>query len=396
MDIERLAKEVEGYVIKCRRHLHAYPEESCKEQKTTEFILGELAKMGIAAQRFDDITGCVGTIEGGRGGAVVMLRADIDALPIKEATGLTYASQNEGVMHACGHDCHTAMLLGAAKILNDNKEQIAGTVRLLFQMGEELGVNAGKYVERGALDDVDAVFGMHVWSHVDAGRVNFEYGERMACSDLFKIGIEGKLAHGSAPHQGRDAIVAAAASVMALQTICSRQVDPLDSFVLSVGIMKGGTKENILSDYAELEGTVRTFNRDLRASMPRRIADIVENVAHGYGCIAKCEYRNGPAPLINDDEQLVRIARGAAAKVMGEEALTPLTKMMGAEDFSALLEAAPGVYGYLGVRNEAKGIVCSHHSPTFDVDEDVLYHGAGIYAQFAFDYLREKAQASAE
>lgn len=387
MNVKELAKEQESYVIQCRHYLHSHPELSTKEVNTTRFIKEELEKMGVEVQEFEGITGCVGTIKGDKPGKTVMLRADIDALPITENPGKSYCSLNPGVMHACGHDCHTSMLLGAAKILSAHRDEIHGTVKLIFQMAEEIGRKSEEYVKRGALEGVDAIFGMHIWSAVPAGKVNFESGERMACSDRFTIKIHGKSSHGSAPHEGKDAIIAGAAAIQALQTIPSRINNPFNALVVTVGIFNGGTKENIIADQAELTGTVRAFNREFRNSMPEVIKSVVESVVKGYGCSAEVDYYFGPSPLINDHEDLVQIARGAASKEMGEDALIPLKKMTGAEDFSVYMETVPGVFGYLGCRNEEKGIIAAHHHPAFDVDEDVLYHGTGIYVQFALDYL---------
>lgn len=387
MNVKELAKEQESYVIQCRHYLHSHPELSTKEVNTTRFIKEELEKMGVEVQEFEGITGCVGNIKGDKPGKTVMLRADIDALPITENPGKSYCSLNPGVMHACGHDCHTSMLLGAAKILSAHRDEIHGTVKLIFQMAEEIGRKSEEYVKRGALEGVDAIFGMHIWSAVPAGKVNFESGERMACSDRFTIKIHGKSSHGSAPHEGKDAIIAGAAAIQALQTIPSRINNPFNALVVTVGIFNGGTKENIIADQAELTGTVRAFNREFRNSMPEVIKSVVEPVVKGYGCSAEVDYYFGPSPLINDHEDLVQIARGAASKEMGEDALIPLKKMTGAEDFSVYMETVPGVFGYLGCRNEEKGIIAAHHHPAFDVDEDVLYHGTGIYVQFALDYL---------
>lgn len=387
MNVKELAKEQESYVIQCRHYLHSHPELSTKEVNTTRFIKEKLEKMGVEVQEFEGITGCVGTIKGDKPGKTVMLRADIDALPITENPGKSYCSLNPGVMHACGHDCHTSMLLGAAKILSAHRDEIHGTVKLIFQMAEEIGRKSEEYVKRGALEGVDAIFGMHIWSAVPAGKVNFESGERMACSDRFTIKIHGKSSHGSAPHEGKDAIIAGAAAIQALQTIPSRINNPFNALVVTVGIFNGGTKENIIADQAELTGTVRAFNREFRNSMPEVIKSVVEPVVKGYGCSAEVDYYFGPSPLINDHEDLVQIARGAASKEMGEDALIPLKKMTGAEDFSVYMETVPGVFGYLGCRNEEKGIIAAHHHPAFDVDEDVLYHGTGIYVQFALDYL---------
>ena len=390
MNIHDSAQALRDHIIGMRRHIHRHPELSCQERETTAYILAELADIGIPAVTFDGITGCVGVIEGGRPGPTVMLRADIDALPIREDSGVEYQSVNEGVMHACGHDCHTAMLLGAARILWDMRDSLPGTVKLLFQMGEEVARKAEEYVVRGALEGVDAIFGMHVWPALDSGTFNFETGERMACSDRFTIQIRGTAAHGSAPHLGHDAILAGAAAVMALQSVPSRQNNPLDSLVVTVGMMNGGTKQNILSDHLELVGTVRAFNREFRASMPERIRAVVENTVAAYGCTADCDYYFGPSPLINDDAELVAVAGDACAQVLGRDAFRALPKSTGAEDFSVYMEHIPGVYGYLGIRNPEKGLVCTAHHPGFVVDEDVLADGAEIYVRFAADYLARK------
>jgi len=387
MNINEKAKSLENKIIEDRRYLHQHPELSCQEVETTKYVVSRLQEMGIEVKTFDDITGCVGTIKGDHPGKTVMLRADMDALPINETSGIGYCSMNEGVMHACGHDCHMSMLLGAAAILNEMKSDIHGTVKLIFQMGEEIGRKSEEYVKRGALEGVDAIFGMHVWPSVDTGKANFEYGERMACSDRFTINVKGTAAHGSAPHRGHDALLAASACVLALQTIVSRQKNPLDSAVVSVGKMNGGTKLNILADQVELVGTVRAFNREFRNSMPQRIEEIVKNVAAGYGCTAECDYYFGPSPLINDDQHLVDCARKAMDQVLGENAFVPVEKMTGAEDFSVYLEHVPGVFGFLGIKNEAKGVACINHHPGFVVDEDALKYGAAIYVNFAVNYL---------
>ncbi len=390
-DLHEAVQTQEEHILEMRRHLHRHPELGCEEFETTAYILAELQAIGIPVITYDGITGCIAVIEGGKPGRTVMLRADIDALPITEQTGLPFASENPGVMHACGHDCHTAMLLGAARALWGMREELQGTVKLIFQMGEEIGRKSEEYVKRGALEGVDAIFGMHVWPSMLTGTFNFEDGERMACSDRFTIQIHGTAAHGSAPHLGHDAVLAAAAAVMALQSIPSRQNNPLDSLVVTVGMMNGGTKQNILADHVELVGTVRAFNRSFRNSMPERIRTVVQNTVQAYGCTAECDYYFGPSPLINDDPMLVRIARSAAGQVLGKDAYRESQKVTGAEDFSVYIEHIPGVYGYLGIRNPEKGIDCGNHHPCFLVDEDVLVKGAEIYARFARDYLAETA-----
>ena len=388
MNIKELAQNEKKYIITQRRFFHKYPELSTQEINTTKQIAEELSSMGIEVATFENLTGVIGTITGSKPGKTVMLRADIDALPINENPHKNFASANPGVMHACGHDCHIAMLLGAAKILSAHKEELAGTVKLLFQMGEEIGVESRHYVENGSLQRVDAIFGMHIWSLLDSGFANFEDGERMASSDRFTIKIIGNSSHGSAPHEGKDSIVAAAAIVMALQTLVSRINNPQNTFVLSVGMMNGGTQSNILAGKTELVGTTRTFNREFRKGLPKLISDMAALIAEGYGCEAETEYCFFPGPVINEHLELNKIAREAVIKQMGEKALVHLDKMMSAEDFSVYMEKTPGVYGFLGARNKEKGICCVHHHPNFDVDEDVLPDGTGIYAQFAVDFLK--------
>lgn len=391
MDCKALALQEKDYIIGLRRWFHAHPELGTEEIRTTERIAEELRAAGVEVETFPDITGCIGTLRGEKPGPTVMLRADIDALPIQEAaSGKPYCSQNPGVMHACGHDCHAAMLLGAAKLLAAHKDEIAGTVKFLFQMAEEIGTESRHYVEKGCLNGVDAIYGMHVWSLLPAGTFNLEDGPRMACSDRFTIRIYGQAAHGSAPHQGHDAVVAAAGIVMALQTLVSRVNDPQNTFVLTTGIMNGGTRDNIIAAKAELIGTTRTFDKAFRKTIPELIRRTAEAAAEAYGCTADCTYFFGPAPLINDHPELNGIARHAAEAILGPDSLVPMERQMGAEDFSVYMDGTPGLYGFLGCRNEEKGITSPHHSDTFDVDEDVLPLGTAIYMQFALDFLNRK------
>lgn len=391
MDCKALALQEKDYIIGLRRWFHAHPELGRHEIRTTERIVSELRSFGIEVQTFPDITGCIGTLRGARPGKTVMLRADIDALPIQEADlSKPYASQNPGVMHACGHDSHTAMLLGAAKLLAAHREEISGTVKFLFQMAEEVGADAREYPKRGCLDGVDAIYGSHIWTLLPSGKFNIEAGPRMASSDRFTIRIHGKAAHGSAPHQGRDAVLAAAGVVMALQSLVSRTNDPQNTFVLTTGVMNGGTRDNIIAAEAELIGTTRTFNREFRKTLPDMILRTAKAAAEAYGCTAELDYFFGPAPVINDHEDLNDIVRAAAKDLLGEDALVPMDRQMGAEDFSVYMEHVPGVFAFLGCRNEAKGIDSPHHSTTFDIDEDVLPSGTAMYMRFAVDYLNKK------
>lgn len=388
-DIKAEALELKNYILEQRHYLHAHPELGRHEVNTTAHIAAELVKIGVHVKAFDDITGCIGIIKGAHPGKTVMLRADIDALPITEnQNGRDYASKNTGVMHACGHDAHIAMLLGAAHILAAHRQELHGTVKLLFQMAEEIGTESRHYVEKGELDDVDAIFGQHVWNLLEHGTANLEDGERMACSDRFTITVHGKAAHGSAPHEGVDTIAAASAVVMALQALVSRRNDPKNTFVLTVGMMNGGTASNIIADKTEIVGTTRTFNKQFRKTLPEQIQNVVDGVCAAYGCTADCTYFFGPAPLINEHQELNDMARAAYKYMLGENSLVQMPKQMGAEDFSVYMEKVPGVYGFLGSRNEGLGLCAPHHHPDFEPDESVLPYGTGVYAYFAMEYLK--------
>ena len=388
MNIRELAEKHDSYIIEQRRFFHRIPELSFQEVETTKALKERLEVMGIPVTTFSDYNGLIGVIKGGKPGKTVMLRADIDALPVEEHTGLPFCSTN-GNMHACGHDCHMAMQLGAAKILMDVREELAGEVRLLFQAAEESCYGARYYIEHGCLDDVNAVFGMHIWNNVDAPKFNLETGGRMASCDNFNVTVKGLSAHGSAPHLGHDAIVAAASIIMNLQTFASRNNDPLNPLVVTVGVLQGGRGQrfNIIANEVKMEGTIRTYSREMRKTIEADLRRIVTCTAQALGCEAEFDYHMYLAPVINEHEDLNRIARNAAVKLYGEECLAHMDKTMGSEDFALLMEKVPGFYGFIGCRNPAAGKIYPNHNDKFDVDESVLHRGAALYAQFAVDYL---------
>ncbi len=391
MNIKTSAEKYNDYIIERRRFYHSIPELSFEEVKTTKAIAEDLKAMGIEVETFPDYNGLVGTIIGGKPGKTVMLRADIDALPVEEHTGLPYASTN-GNMHACGHDAHISMLLGGAKILSDMKDEIKGTVKLLFQAAEESCYGAKYYVEKGVLDGVDAIYGMHIWGSLDAPYFSLESGNRMASVDNFKITVTGITSHGSAPHLGKDAVVAASSIIMNVQTVVSRINDPLNPLVVTIGKIKGGQRFNIIANNVEMEGTIRTHSREARANIEKQLRDIVENTGKALGCKAQLEYSYFASPIINDHEDINNIVRNAAVSLYGEESLVHMPKLMGSEDFAYLAETVPGFYGFLGCRNEEKGLIYSNHNDKFTVDESVLHRGSALYAQFACDFLEEKSK----
>lgn len=396
MDIRKLAEKNREYIIERRRYYHQNPEISLKEYETTAAIKAELeaiaAESGVEdleIQTFEDYPGLVAMMDTGKPGRTILLRADIDALPIQECTGLPFDSRNPGVMHACGHDTHIAMLLGAAKILMEPsvRETLRGKVKFIFQSGEETAGGSKYYIDHGVLDGVDAVFGLHTWGTLAAPYLCVDGGRRMASTDNFTIKIKGVKAHGAAPHLGHDAIVAASAVVMALQSFVSRENNPLNPLVLTVGKFHGGNMYNIICGETELGGTIRTFSNELRNKLEEELTVIVSNTAAAYGCTAEINIRHMHPAIINSSDELNRIACNAALKLYGKEGIKSMDSLMSGEDFSLYMEKVPGFFGFVGAYNESKGLVHSNHHEKFTADEDALERGSALTAQFAVDFL---------
>ena len=389
MDIKEKAENIKDYIIEMRRHFHQNPELSLEEFETTKKIVNELEKMGIEVSTFKDgLTGCIGTIKGAKEGKTLLLRADIDALSVHEKTNLEFASRVDGKMHACGHDCHAAMLLGVAKILSEMKDKFSGNIKLFFQAAEEIGLGAKLSIEQGVMDNVDACYGVHVTPRFESPKINMQYGERMAATDVFKLTVEGTSSHGSSPHLGHDAIVASAAIITTLQTIVSRINNPLKPAVVTIGTIKGGQRFNIIANEVIMEGNVRTFDEIFRKEIETHIREIAESVAKAHSCTAKLEYRYGTGVVLNKDKNLVDIAQNAVKKLYGEDSLVEMEKITGGEDFSLLMEKAPGIFGYIGTRNpKVSGSEKINHHECFTVDEDALIRGTAVAVQFALDYL---------
>lgn len=387
MSIKELAEKYDGYIVEKRRYFHQHPELSWEEVNTTNVIESELKAMGIETKRYSK-TGVTGMIRGGKSGKTLALRADIDALPIQENADVPFRSCNPGKMHACGHDCHTAMLLGAAKILTEIRDDLKGNVKLLFQPAEEAGNGAGYFVREGVMDGVDAVMGMHIFGTMPASKINAEPGSRMAAASSFKITVKGVAAHGSTPHMGVDAVAAASAIVMNLQAFVSRLNDPLSPLVVTVGTIHGGDRFNIIPQKVVMEGTLRTFSQKTAREAESIILKIAQQTASVYGATAELEYNKFTDPVANDDGLLNRIAHDAAVELYGKESLIPVEKLTGSEDFCYYLEKAPGFFAFLGCSNPEIGAVYGNHNDRFKVDEDALHHGSAYYAQFAANYLR--------
>lgn len=387
MEIKELVKQNKDYVISLRRHFHQYPEASMEEYETSKKIKEELDKMGIEYVSCAG-TGVVATIKGANPGKTIALRADIDALSVEELTDVEFKSKNEGMMHACGHDSHISMLLGAAKILNGIKDQINGTVKLLFQPAEETGKGAFAMIDDGALEGVDAIFGIHIWADVPVGKVSVEAGPRMAAADWFYINVKGKGGHGSQPENCVDALVASSAIVMNLQSIVSRETKPSNPLVLTVGMLKSGTRFNVIAEDGYMEGTTRCFDPELRKQLPVMMERVIKSTAEAYRAEATLDFDFAVAPTINDP-QCSKIGQGAVEKILGPEGNYEFEKLTGGEDFAHYLEKVPGAIAFVGCRNEEKGCCYPHHNGNFAIDEDALEVGTALYAQYAVDFLNK-------
>lgn len=392
MDIKKMVKDNNDYIVEMRRHFHANPELSFEEFETTKTIASELDKMGISYEIPEKGLGVIGVIQGGKPGKTLALRADMDALNVDEQTGVEYASKTPGKMHACGHDAHVAMLLGAAKMLNEIKDEIPGKIYLLFQPAEEIGQGAKYLMKHGNwYEETDSFFGTHIWTPMDAGKVSLEAGERMAAADQFIVKLHGKSGHGSMPHETIDAIVVASSIVTNLQTLVSRNYSPMDAVAVTVGTFSSGVRWNIIAGEAELTGTVRYFNNEVGARVEDDFRRVVENTAATYGATVDIEYNRIVLPTYNDKVNS-EVAIEAAKKVVGEENVVLHEKTTGGEDFSFYLQdGKPGVFGFVGARNEELKTDFPHHNECFNIDESVLANGAGVYAQYAIDYLNKNA-----
>ncbi len=389
--------EIQPGLVADRRHLHQNPELGFQEFKTAEFVRQRLESLGVADIRTGiAITGITGVIEGtapGAGGNV-LLRADMDALPILEDSEADYASDTDGVMHACGHDAHTAILLGAARILMAKRVQFSGKVTLCFQPAEEMPPGGGiRMIEEGALEGVDAAFALHVAASLPTGDVAIAPGGVMAGGDLFRIIIQGKGGHAAEPHTVSDPVVAAAAVVTALQSIVSRNIDPMDRAVVSVCRFAAGEAFNVIPDTAEIGGTFRYFRHETGAFTEQRIGEIAIDVARGMGCEAKVEIMRGYPPTINDDA-MAALCRDALVDAFGEDRVQTAEPVMGGEDFSHMLRQVPGAYFHVGCYTERDGVNYGHHHPRFDIDEDSLASGVQALVSTALLWLDKNSNAS--
>ena len=393
MDTLAEAKRIEPEIIKTRRALHQRPELAYLEEATSKLIAERLESMGVETRKGVGGTGVLGVLKGAKKGRVVALRADMDGLPVQEHSDVDFRSKNDGVMHACGHDTHVAMLLGAARILAENREELCGTVKFLFQPAEEHGGRGGALpmIEEGVMKDpkVDYVFGLHISNNQKSGEVGVREGSFMAAPDTFKVKIIGRGGHGSAPHETVDPVYVAAHVILALQGVSARMINPIRPFVITVGSVHSGTKENIIPDEAFLEGTIRTLDEGTRKRAKKKVEEVAKGVSRSFGADAEVEFEQDAYPVTVNDQRTTRTAAGVLKMIPGLK-VKEVDPVMGGEDFSRFLQKAPGTFYFLGTNNPAKGCVYPNHSSKFKVDEDVLKLGAASLALLAFEFGKPK------
>ena len=388
MAIHPYIEQDRDYLVALRRQFHSHPELSMEEHATAGRIEAELQAIGIPTRRVGD-TGVLGVIRGGKGpGRKIVLRADIDALPIQDCKTVPYASQTPGVMHACGHDVHAAALIGATRALKRLENTFAGEVDLVFQPGEEYGKGAVLFLRDGALAGADRCFGIHVQSSLPVGKVAMSNGPENASVDHFTIRIAGKSAHVSTPELGADALYAAAQIVVALQGIATRMTSPTDPVLIGIGVLRAGEGYNIVAREAVIEGTVRCFSPQTRAFVNRKIEQLAHGVAQLYHADAQVDSESFTCPLINSADVFVE-AVPAIQQVVGPENLVPKQPSLGGDDMAELIAQIPGVYAFVGSGSpDQPGSQLAHHTPGFDVHEDCIPIAASLHVCFALSQLQ--------
>jgi carboxypeptidase Ss1 len=393
VDFLNEARKIEPEIIKTRREIHQRPELAYEEKATAKLVAERLRALGVEVRTGVGGTGVLGTLRGPKTGRVVALRADMDALPIEEMADVEFRSQTKGVMHACGHDTHVAMLLGTATLLANNKNELAGTVKFLFQPAEEHGGKGGAkpMIQDGVMDNpkVDFVFGLHIDGDERSGTLAFRSGPAMAAPDTFQIKIIGRGGHGAYPHQTVDPVYVAAQVLTALQGVSGRMIDPIQPVVISVGSIHSGTKENIIPDQAILQGTIRTLDEATRKRTKAKVAEVAKGVCRAFGAKAEIEFEKDAYPVMVNDERVTEQAKKILSGMPGTTVKVRALQL-GGEDFSRFLREAPGTFFFLGTKNAAKGCIYPNHSARFKVDEDVLKFGSASLAQLAMEFTKPK------
>ncbi|WP_186430860.1 M20 family metallopeptidase [Clostridium sp. BSD9I1] len=390
--VEKLIDKYIDEIIEVRRDIHENPELGMNEYRTAKLVAEKLKDIGLDVKESVGDTGVVGLLTGKEDGKTILLRADMDALPIEELTDLPFKSKNSGVMHACGHDAHTAILFGTAKVLNQLKENIKGSVKFAFQPAEECNPEGGAnfMIRDGVLENpkIDAAVALHVWD-MPLGKVATKKGVIMAQSDRVFIKIKGKSSHGSAPHQGADAIVAASYVVTSLQTIVSRNIDPLDSAVVSIGIMKGGYRENVIADEVYMEGTVRTFNKEMGNFMRKKIEQIMKGICESLGCTYEYEYVYGYPAMYNNEQLTENLIEGLNDSFEHGNVIIVERPASGAEDFAFFSQKVPSTLIWVGCKSDMNKEQCVLHNPNFLLDEKCIKIGIKAMCAAALKFLNQ-------
>jgi amidohydrolase len=382
--------DLKNEMISLRRDFHRHPELGLEEKRTAQKIAEWLGDLGLEVATGIGRTGVVGLLKGKAPGKTVLLRADMDALPIKETNEVDYKSQNDGVMHACAHDGHLAILLIAAKVLNGLRDHFAGNIKFVFQPGEEGFAGAKYMIEDGALENppVDAAFALHLMTHFPVGTVVISPGPTMACMDRFALDIHGTGAHAAMPEGGADAILMSAYVITALQSLISKEVSPTTPLVVHVGTVRGGDAFNIVAERVALEGTVRTLDQDLRQTVPDRMRRLCQGVTAGLRGTYRLDYQFGYPPVVNDFS-MTELVKGIATQVVGPEQILDFKPTMSSDDMAFFLGEVPGCYFLVGAGNADKGLNQPHHSAGFDFDEEALMTGAEMMVHIALTYLMD-------
>ncbi len=389
MNFKEAALKIQDQLVSYRRDFHMEPELSFQEFKTQKKIKDFLNANGIEILPIESHTSVVAVVRGAKKGKTFAMRGDIDALPMQENRDVPYKSKIDGMMHSCGHDAHTALMMGAALLLNNVKDELAGDVRIIFQAAEELPPGGAKdLVAKGVMEGVDGVMAFHVSTAVPAGKVLYKYGAIGASADNFKITVTGLGGHGAHPQNCIDPVVISAQVINALQTIVSRNLAGPQAGVITIGSIHGGTKSNIIADDVVMEGTIRTLDKKVRELIPRRMEEVLKGIETSYNCKIKLELVYGYPVHVNNNEFIDSFAIPSSAKIAGEENIVMGTDpSMGAEDFSYFTELVPGCMGSLGSGNKEKGITANGHNAFFDIDEDCLSIGVACLVQTAWDFL---------
>lgn len=381
------------YIRELRRYFHQNPELSKQEYDTAQKIEEELQKIGVSSERVGE-TGVYAEIKGNlKGDKTIVLRADIDALAVDEEHDCSYKSKNQGVMHACGHDAHASALLGAARVLNAHKDWFGGNIRLIFQQGEEIGYGARVFIEQGYLDNAYRSFGVHVASDIEQGQIAIVTGANNASVDWFRIKVNGKGAHVSTPQMGADALYIASQIVVAVQGLITRKTSPMENVLIGIGKLSAGTAYNVVAQNAELEGTIRVFDCNIRKEIKQSLENLATSIAAIYGGETEIEWQDFTSPLINDD-LATREAQQVAKALFGtDKVITNRKPSLGGDDMAEIILKVAGVYAYVGSKNpEIYETTVAHHNSHFDIDENCLKVAASMYVGYAIAYLKDKTE----